>query len=418
MEYSSWMCSFLGNYTSVQAVLNKTRFTVTTMTTQVIHAALHDNNNASNKSLYGGEKLGFQNGPNAMSLPLTEDEVVPRAKLYEVVVLQYLIPALCIFGLFGNGLSIGILSKRLTEGVSKIERGSTLGLIGLAGSDFGFCIFTFFSALVPNDDIIFENKSLSYFMAIYGSYIINTFIKTSTAFTVILSIGRYYAVCFPLEARQYLKDKYTIVALIISAIFWFCCHIPLTWTMEGITTECLHEYSSDVITIHYVIPGKFTRNRALAMTMTYIWAVTGFFIPVSILGYCNYKLVASLIVSSRLRSNSLYLTRDGSSRFELTTCTSLEPNITRGGGELESKLMDKREDTMGKSQELRPISKSSSTCTGHWRSSHAARSSDSLRIHSMRSVQGRLSVTFISIVVMYFLLVCPSELLYFYCDVG
>ena len=151
------------------------------------------------------------------------------------------------------------------------------------------------------------------------------------------------------------------------------------------------------------------------MTMTYIWAVTGFFIPVSILGYCNYKLVASLIVSSRLRSNSLYLTRDGSSRFELTTCTSLEPNISRGS-DLESNSVDKRQITVGNSLELKPISKRSSS--SYRRSSHVPGSSDSIRIRSMRSVQGRLSITFISIVVMYFLLVCPSELLYFYCDVG
>ncbi len=242
MEYSSWMCSFLGNYTSVQDVFNKTRPTFTIMTTPVLHTALHDRNDASNTSFYEEEKLSLPDGHSEISLPLTGAEDASRANLYEVVVLQYLIPALCMFGLFGNGLSIGILSKRLTEGVSKIERGSTLGLIALAGSDFGFCLFTFFSALVPNDDIIFERKSLSYFMAIYGSYVINTFIKTSTAYNVILSIGRYYAVCYPLEARQYLKDKYTIVALIISAIFWFCCHIPLTWTMKGITTTLLTEW--------------------------------------------------------------------------------------------------------------------------------------------------------------------------------
>ena len=126
--------------------------------------------------------------------------------------------------------------------------------------------------------------------------------------------------------------NFPIIGLIISAIFWFCCHIPLVWTMEGITTRCQNQYSSKIITIHYIKPGEFTRNRSLVMTMTYIWATTGFFIPVSFLAYCNYKLVASLIASSRLRNNSVYLRRDSSSKRETTIGTSLEPiSIARGG---------------------------------------------------------------------------------------
>ena len=210
MVESIWMCSFLGNYTSEQAAWNKSGLT---LTTQVNQTALQDDHFLSSNTSNEENKLSIprSGSMSAMSLPFTGAEELSCANKYEVIVLQYLIPALCIFGLFGNILNIGILMKRLTEGVSNIERGSTVGLIALAGSDFGFCLFTLFAALVPNDHMIFERKSLTYFMAIYGSYVINTFIKTSTAFTVILAIGRYYAVCFPLRARQFLKDKYTII---------------------------------------------------------------------------------------------------------------------------------------------------------------------------------------------------------------
>ncbi len=188
--------------------------------------------------------------------------------------------------------------------------------------------------------------------------------------------------------------------------------------MEGITINCRHQYSSNIITIHYIKPGEFTRNRSLARTMTYIWATTGFFIPVGILAYCNYKLVASLIASSRLRTNTVHLRRNSSSKRETTIGTSLEPiSIAKRESNvdtsLEPRCIDKREFTTNASLGQRSSGSRSSHSQG--RSSH---NSNLLRLRRMRSVQGRLSITFISIVVMYFLLVCPSELLYFYCDVG
>ena len=219
--------------------------------------------------------------------------------------------------------------------------------------------------------MLFEGKSLSFYMAIYGSYVINTFIKTSTAFTVILSVGRYYAVCYPLKARQFLKYSYTVIALVFSTLCWFCFHIPLTWTLEVMTAQCPSTSSKMTVTVHYIVPGRFSENRTLAMAMSYVWASVGFFIPLCILTYCNYRLVNSLIASCKLRHHSEYVTPDGDSLH-----------------------LQEQQRSLGRTQ------------------------SSSLTVRNIMSTQGRISITFISIVVMFFLLVCPSELLHFYSDVG
>ncbi len=317
-----------------------------------------------------GSFFSFVSPPLVGALRFLLNGIAHTQNLLDWHFLGYIIPSLCIFGLIGNILNIFILVKKILEGVSNLEKGSTVGLIALAASDFGFCFFTLVAAFVPNNQMLFEGKSLSYYMAIYGSYVINTFIKTSTAFTVILAVGRFYAVCFPLRARQFLKYRYTVIALVLSVLYWFCCHIPLTWTVEVQSAECPSKSSKMTVTVHYIVPGEFSQNTTLAMTMTYIWATIGFFIPFCILAYCNYKLVTSLIASCRLRHNPEYMTSDGSSSHTNDHQRSL----------------------------------------GHTQSS--------LTVRNIMSTQGRISITFISIVLMFFILVCPSELLHFYSEVG
>ncbi len=244
-------------------------------------------------------------------LPTSGVSTIHEGDIYERVVLNYCVPALCVFGLIGNVLNMYILAKRISEGINNLEKGVTFGLIALATSDFGFCFFTLLSSFALKNLMVFENKSLSYFMTVYGSYYINTFIKTSTAFTVILTVGRYYVVVYPMKARHSMKWWYTVCALIISVIFWFCFHIPLMWTVKTQITECHDALTNSTQTFYIITPGEFSVNNKYARTMTFLWAIIGFFIPVCVLGYCNYKLVVSLLASCRLHNYSVKWQRGG-----------------------------------------------------------------------------------------------------------
>ena len=289
------------------------------------------------------------NGNNSWNS--ADDETSTRedtSRIYEIII-DHIVQVLCTFGVLTNILNIVILIKKIREGIDNLEKGATVGLIALAISDLGFCIFSLTESFVPQHKILFHHKNLAYFMTLYGTFAINVFIKMSTSFTVVLAVGRYYAVCFPMRARQYMRCGHTVTAIVFSAIFWICLHLPILWTWNLHTVDC-SQYSPDVGII-YMLEGSgiFSTNITLQVTMTYIWAVLGFFIPVGVLGYCNYKLVRSLQLSNRLRRNS---------------------------------------------------------------------ASGGLVLRSTSRRQRRISLTLIGIVIMFFILVCPSEIVHLYGDIG
>ncbi len=265
------------------------------------------------------------------------------------IVIDHIVQVLCSFGVLTNILNIVILIKKIREGIDNLEKGATVGLIALAISDLGFCVFSLTESLVPQQKMLFHQKNLAYFMTLYGTFAINIFIKTSTSFTVVLAVGRYYAVCFPMKARQYMRCGHTVTAIVLSAVFWILLHLPILWTWNLHTVDC-SKYGNNFGYIYMLEgSGEFSTNIKLQVTMTYIWAVVGFFIPVAVLGYCNYKLVRSLQLSNRLRRNSA------------------------AGG---------------------------------------------LVLRSTSRRQRRISLTLIGIVIMFFILVCPSEIVHLYGDIG
>ncbi len=288
----------------------------------------------------------------ALDYPTATNKDLPdegnHVDIFEHITLEICVPALCIFGIVGNLLNFIILIKKILEGVDNMERGATVGLIALATSDLGFCTCTLISSFTPHDVIAFQKKTLSFYVALYGNCIINILIKTSTYFTIILAVSRFFAVCFPMKARQYMRCGHTVLAIFLSAIFWICCHIPLTWTWKVEEADCTL-YTNNIGKVYILAEGTFQKDKTLMLTMTYVWAILGFFIPVAILGYCNYRLMKSLRISHRLRY-----------------------------------FPDSQRTTR------------SAIC----------------------DPQRRISITLVWLVVMFFLLVCPSELLHFYGDIG
>ncbi len=229
-----------------------------------------------------------------------------------------------------------------------MEKGAIIGMIGLALSDFIFCLVTIWDTFTPQSQMIFVRRSLTYVLTISREFLQNTLIKTSTCFTVIMAVGRHLAVCYPMKARQYMRPCHTSMAMLFSFTFWLLLHIPLLWTWETKEKYCAN---GPPFTIIYLNVGVFVFDKNLKKTFTYIWALLGFFLPVLVLAYCNFKLINSLRLSRKLRT-----THSNSHRNKLST---------------------------------------------------KSRQHDSQR---------RISITLVAIVVMFFVTVCPSEILHFLVD--
>ena len=181
-------------------------------------------------------------------------------------------------------------------GVDSMERGALLSMMSLAISDLLFCLVTVCGANLHHTKMIYYSKSFAFYFIMYSNCIQNILIKTSTWCTVILAVGRYFVVCHPITARNYLRCKHTIVALILSVIIWICLHIPLLYVYDTKRVKCPRKV------IYILNSGLYENSHLLKMTCTYTWFLVGFVIPVCVLGYCNIRLIYSLRISKQLRS--------------------------------------------------------------------------------------------------------------------
>ena len=175
-----------------------------------------------------------------------------------------------------------------------MEKGATIGMVGLALSDLLFCLVTLGDTFLLEESMYYTERDMSYFFRIYGNYFQNTLIKLSTWFTVIMAIGRFAAVCYPMRARQYMRPCHTVVAILFVTCLWSVIKLPLLWTWNVRVLNCSQD-------LYILDMGSFATNQTLKKTCTIVWASFGFFIPVFILAYCNVRLIHSLHISKRMR---------------------------------------------------------------------------------------------------------------------
>jgi len=126
------------------------------------------------------------------------------------------IPAVLVFGAVGNAVSLTMLSaragcyQRITgrgrgTKLQPLERSAIVGLAALAMSDLFFCLVGIPAVFKPTRGAA---GVLGLFLLYYSLYRIplhNLFLFSSTWIAVSVSSERFFAICFPLRARWYLK---------------------------------------------------------------------------------------------------------------------------------------------------------------------------------------------------------------------
>ena len=183
------------------------------------------------------------------------------------------------------------------SGVDTMEKGALVGMMGLATSDFLFCLITMCGTFQPGAQMIYHSRNFVYYYTLYGNCIHNVLIKTSTWFTVILAVCRHFVVSHPITARQYMRCGHTLIAIGACVCFWVLLNVPLTYLWNPKSINCKEK------TIIFLKPGAFQNNEQLKSTFSYLWFITGFAVPVCILAFCNIKLIYYLRKSTHVRGH-------------------------------------------------------------------------------------------------------------------
>ena len=247
---------------------------------------------------------GSENGTHAHdAIQILED-----IKFY---VRRYVNPGVCVFGIIGNVFNLLVLTRRRLQSTMdcSMERAAHLGLLILAISDMLYCLVTLPTAFLARGQVLFtEHQVALMYIQMYQQCFQNIFVHTSIWLTVIMAAGRYAAICRPLQARYLVGINATRVAVTSTFVLWTLLELPRFWS-----SVILHEFAcpspsangrqqgAGVVRYYIVDLGPFLVNATLKITFDYIWSILGFFIPISVLAYCNIHLIKALRESSRVR---------------------------------------------------------------------------------------------------------------------
>ena len=135
---------------------------------------------------------------------------------------------------------------------------------------------------------------------------------------MIMALYRLMAVVYAINARNFLKPIFPFAGICIGFAFWALFQLPLIWIWEVLELEC-----SPHLTYILLEVGRFEANNLLRQCMTYAWAVLGFFVPVSVLAYCNVKLIIQVHVSSKQTSQSQRSRQSKRQNMQLKMTTTL-----------------------------------------------------------------------------------------------
>lgn len=239
---------------------------------------------------------------------------------------------------------------------------------GLAVSDALFCLAVLPSSYVGAGSFGFYGFGLRILYAAHGIALINTFILSSTWLTVAMAVSRYVAICHPLRARQVLGGRaaavWTLIGVFGASVVVSAPHF-LRNTIDSI--PC-----AEGGRFYFVDNGWLAKRKSLETAYQWSVFVVGILLPFVVLIFCNVNLVAALRRSVRMRLDA---TGTGSSFRKYS-----KPEIVR-------------------------VRFLAATGTGTGLSRRTGGDGG--------KAANRVTLTLIVIVVMYFILVLPSEVMTF-----
>ena len=127
--------------------------------------------------------------------------------------------------------------RKLQKSFRTLEQAANLCLIALALSDLLFCLAVFPNMFLPDDGRHSSNNSILVVYNLYQFFVINIFIMESTLLTVAMSLERFMAICFPLRQDLYLTTRRIKYVIAFTVVFSVSFNIPVLFRYE-ITPHC------------------------------------------------------------------------------------------------------------------------------------------------------------------------------------
>jgi len=127
--------------------------------------------------------------------------------------------------------------------MDRMEKSANMGLVALAVSDVIVCLVYLLNSVVDDSlnlavaDGSVHRVTLLYFHA-YKEPLLNIALLTSTWLTVTMAVGRYFAVCRPLHARgqiSLLGTRLTLLGVLVGSVF---ANLPRFWHYRVLHVAC------------------------------------------------------------------------------------------------------------------------------------------------------------------------------------
>ena len=207
----------------------------------------------------------------------------------------------------------------------------------------------------------------------------------STWLTVMMAVSRYIAVCHPLHARSFISHRGTRVTIFAVWIGSLGVNVPRFWRYQPRTLPC-RLLGLDVVVPagcqcfyywKYPHPGGLLLNSGFATAYRAVWATVAIFVPLVALIICNWCLVKALRRSSAMQQRFCRVSSTASARVTLAESTAT------------GSLRNRNDSVFAGPGSLR-----TPTTAGH-----------------------RITPTLVALVVLFIVLVGPSEILTFAKDV-
>ena len=150
------------------------------------------------------------------------------------------VPAVSLFGIAGNVLNLVVLTrKQLQRSMDRMEKSVQMGLVALAVSDTVVCLMYFIAWLVVDRMLYTRHDSL--LVLYYNTYqepLLNIFLLSSTWLTVTMALARYAAVCYPLHARSFISLRGTRLAIAGVFVGSAAFNLPRFWHYAARRDPC------------------------------------------------------------------------------------------------------------------------------------------------------------------------------------
>ena len=240
------------------------------------------------------------------------------AEWLRYVLLSVVNPTLCVVGLIGNTLNVVVMTRRRMRSAldCRMERAARTGLVSLAAADMLCCVVSLTIAAFGNERTIFRSRDrFNMLVVAYGPYLQNAVLRVSTWLTVVTAVGRYFAICRPLQTRHAAEPRTTRIAVCTAFVGSALMELPTAWTYQISTLDCSQSSpgviasnaSADVIGVTYYLldHGPFGYDDRVRMASTVVGAAVGYLLPAAILSFCTARLLSALR-ESLLISRSSY----------------------------------------------------------------------------------------------------------------